>query len=178
LLLYQGRAVGCIYNRKPNVEPYPMETALQMSILDSFQPASTLIIYDLPAEVITSMSAMFLGVPVSLGENKEALKILRNSLKAMKKTGETGCFTLSLPNEGDLALVLFYRGDLFGVFHVDGQAFSGSLQSAEKLIKKSESATLELSILPKEMMSDAVLFGYGLSTTITELEEGPARAKI
>lgn len=168
LILFRGRAVGCIYGKKPMVEPYPIESAIQMLLLDSFLPETKLTIYDLPDEVILSMSAMFLGVPV-LDKDIADKKKLEDLTDTLKK--DTAILTATAANE--MCLAFLHEGSIFGSFHVDNQHFSDRGDNFDAVMEKAEDSKVEISLLPREMTSDKVLFGYGLSTTL-EVMKGQA----
>ncbi|HNB24113.1 MAG TPA: hypothetical protein PKZ32_16965, partial [Candidatus Melainabacteria bacterium] len=168
LLLFRGRAVGCIYGKKPMVEPYPIESAIQMLLLDSFLPETKITIYDLPDEVILSMSAMFLGVPV-LEKDFADKKNLASLVKPLKD--DTAILTATAANE--MCLAFLHEGEVFGSFHVDEQRFSDQGETFDTVLNKATDSTVEISILPHEMTTDKVLFGYGLSSTL-EVMKGQA----
>ena len=168
LILFRGRAVGCIYGKKPMVEPYPIESAIQMLLLDSFLPETKLTIYDLPDEVVLSMSAMFLGVPV-LEKDFAKKKELKSLIVPLKK--ETAILTALANNE--MCLAFLHEGEVFGSFHVDDQKFNDQGSAFDEVIEKAPDSKVEISILPSEMTTDKVLFGYGLSTTL-EIMKGHA----
>jgi hypothetical protein len=168
LLLFRGRAVGCIYGKKPMVEPYPIESAIQMLLLDSFLPETKLTVYDLPDEVILSMSAMFLGVPV-LEKDYADQKKLNSLVKTLKN--DTAILTALAANE--MCLAFLHEGEVFGSFHVDHQKFSDQGTSFDEVMDKAPDSKVEISILPAEMTTEKVLFGYGLSTTL-EVMKGQA----
>ncbi len=168
LILYRGRAVGCIYGKKPMVEPYPIESAIQMLLLDSFLPETKLTVYDLPDEVILSMSAMFLGVPV-LEKDFAEKKELKSLIVPLKQ--ETAI--LSVIAENEMCLAFLHEGEVFGSFHVDDQRFSDAADGFDEVMDKTPDSKVEISILPSEMTTEKVLFGYGLSTTL-EMMKGQA----
>lgn len=171
LLLFKGRAVGCIYGKKPMVEPYPIESAIQMLLLDSFLPDTNLTVYDLPDEIILSMSSMFLGVPVAEREGESAAELFETTLKSLKSKNETAVATLTSQKEMSLAFI--HEGERFGSFDVDLQKFYPQADVFDELIQKSPDSKVEMSILPPEMTTEKVLFGYGLSTTL-EIMKGKA----
>ncbi|MBC7999219.1 MAG: hypothetical protein IAF58_14815 [Leptolyngbya sp.] len=171
LLLFRGRAVGCIYGKKPMVEPYPIESAIQMLLLDSFLPDTNLTVYDLPDEIILSMSSMFLGVPVQEREGESAAELFEKTLTTLKSKNETAIATLTSKSEMSLAFV--HEGERFGSFDVDLQKFYPQTDVFDELIHKSSDSKVEITILPPEMTTEKVLFGYGLSTTL-EIMKGKA----
>lgn len=168
LLLYRGRAVGCIYGKKPMVEPYPIESAIQMLLLDSFLPETKLTVYDLPDEIILSMSAMFLGVPVLEKDYAD-----RKNLDALVKSLKNDTAILTATSAKEMCLAFLHEGEVFGTFHVDEQKFSDKGAIFDEVMEKEPDTTVEISILPSEMTTDKVLFGYGLSTTL-EVMKGQA----
>lgn len=175
ILLYRGRVVGAIYGRKPMTDPYPVEPALKMTLEDSFLPESELTIYNLPEEIVLSMSAMFLGCPVTGEDGVPAREGMKPLLDDLHERKDTGCITLTGADTGELAIVYVKDGSVLGAFQVDRTSFDDKASAVNDLIDEVSGARAELSILPPELTTDAVLFGYGLSATLTEMQDGPAR---
>jgi hypothetical protein len=150
------------------VEPYPIESAIQMLLLDSFLPETKLTVYDLPDEIILSMSAMFLGVPVLEKDYAD-----RKNLEALVKSLKNDTAILTATSAKEMCLAFLHEGEVFGTFHVDEQKFSDKGAIFDEVMNKEPDSTVEISILPSEMTTDKVLFGYGLSTTL-EVMKGQA----
>lgn len=174
MLLFQGRAVGCIYGKKPQSDPYPTETALQMMLLDMSFPETSLQLYELPLEVVLPMSSLFLGCPVdeeatSTNERPQ----LNAALQSLKSKKTTACLTLHLNSGSELCFAFVHKGRYYGAYHVEGQKFESDVNLFRQLIENDKTATLEIHILPGEMLTDSVLFGYSIDSIITEMEEYP-----
>lgn len=172
MLLFEGRAVGCIYGKKPQSDPYPTETALQMMLLDMAFPETSLQLYELPLEVVLSMSSLFLGCPVDKEETSERPQ-LNTLLQSLKSKKLTACLSLHLNSGSELCFAFVHKGRYFGAFHVEGQKFESDVNLFNDLIASDKTSTLDQHILPSEMLSDSVLFGYSIDSIITEMEDYP-----
>jgi hypothetical protein len=80
---------------------------------------------------------------------------------------------LSVTAENEMCLAFLHEGQVFGSFHVDDQRFSDAADSFDQVMDKTPDSKVEISILPAEMTTEKVLFGYGLSTTL-EIMKGQA----
>lgn len=165
-LIYRGRVVGGIYGTRTPSEPYTAEVALNMMMLDLGSEGTTLKIYPLPDQVVLPMSAMFLGFPAPVDDflSDDALVQsvveICNELVSRK---ETGCITVTLPKTEELCLVYVHAGKCPGYFNVDFQRFAVDLNQLDNLIAGDVDARLELFLLPPEMTSLHVSFGYSLT---------------
>lgn len=167
-LIYRGRVVGCIYGTRSPSDPYPTEVALNMTMLDLGSQSTTLRIYPLPDQVVLPMSAMFLGFPAPVddflpGDEDALVQSIVETVDQLMERKETGCITVTLPKTKELCLVYVHAGKCPGFFNVDFQKFSTDLNPLQKLIEDDVDARLELFLLPSEMTSLHVTFGYSLT---------------
>ncbi len=72
LLLYQGKAVGCIYTTKTMPLTQPTEEAIKLVVRDLEFPNSTVKIYPLNENTVLPMSALFLGYPIFRTDDLDA----------------------------------------------------------------------------------------------------------
>jgi hypothetical protein len=162
-LLYKGRVVGCIYGNKTLSEPQPTEGSLQFMMKDLSLPETNVVIYDLPEQVALSMSALFLGYPVDRTDEHDSKTYFEYIINWLKDREQTACIALSLPTEGGTCLGFVYKGEFIGSFYVEEQKYVTNISSMMQLIEKDPQARIEVSMLPPEMTSTAVRFGYSLS---------------
>jgi hypothetical protein len=162
VLLYRGRAVGCIYGNKSLPEPQPTEPSLQMMLNDLGDPETTLVVYDLPEEVTLSMSALFLGYPVDRTDDLDAKSYIEHIGSWLQQREQTACLAVQLSGPRT-CLAFVYKGRYVGSFYVEDQKFSPELKVLYDLIAQDPKAAVHASILPPEMTSSSVRFGFSLS---------------
>lgn len=163
MLLYRGRAVGCIYGRKSMPDSMPTEQSLTMMLEDLTLPETTVSVYDLPEDVTLAMSALFLGYPVRRSDDLDARSYMDYLCGWFTEKVQTACLALSFPSTSANCLVFVTAGQYTGAFYVEDQKFSRDKNYVYELLANEPQAGLEASILPPEMTSSAVRFGFSLS---------------
>ena len=163
VLLYKGRAVGCIYGSKDMKEPLPTENSLQMMLNDCQTPDTQLLMYGLPEEVTLAMSALFLGYPVDRSDELDARQYMDYIMSWFAQKQQTACLAFSLPASSATLLAFVHNGVYVGSFYVETQEFSRDVNFVYNVIAQDPQARVEASILPPELTSSAVRFGFSLS---------------
>lgn len=163
VLLYRGRAVGCIYGNKQLREPLPTESSLQMMLSDCQTPDTHLVMYGLPEEVTLAMSALFLGYPVERSDDLDARSYMDYIMSWFSQKEQTACLAFSLPASGATLLAFVYKGAFVGSFYVETQEFSRDIEFVYTLIRQDPQSRVEASILPPELTSTSVRLGFSLS---------------
>ena len=163
MLLYRGRCVGCIYSSKSNPECPPQEEALQHTIADMKHPDTKIKLYDLPESLVLASSALFLGYPVEHQIEPVPRDCFDYTLEWLDSKKYTACLTIGLTNRIGHCFVYIYRGLYVGSFYVEDQTFNQNRDFVYSIIAEDPKATINVQILPNEMTSAAVRFGYSLS---------------
>jgi len=163
LLLYKGRAVGCIYGCKTIPETQPTEQSLQLMLSDLERPDTLVRMYDLPESVTLAMSALFLGYPVQRNDDYDSVGYMNYIGSWFESKAQTACLAITLPASSATCLAFTYRGQFVGSFYVEDQNFSPDINFVHQLLKNDPDSNIEASILPPEMTSSAVRFGFSLS---------------
>lgn len=164
VLLYKGRAVGCIYGNKQLKEALPTtESSLQMMLNDCQTPDTHLVMYGLPEEVTLAMSALFLGYPVERSDDLDARSYMDYIMSWFQQKEQTACLVFSLPSSCATLLAFVYKGQFIGSFYVETQEFSRDINFVYELIKQDAQSRVEATILPPELTSAAVRLGFSLS---------------
>lgn len=163
MLLYKGRCVGCIYGNKSMNEDQPSEQSLQFMLNDLKIDGTKVQVYDLPEPVTLAMSALFMGYPVDGSDSLDAKAYMDYLLGWFTDKQQTACLAINLPSIGAMCLVFVHGGKFIGAFCVEDQHFSEDINYVYGLLEKDPSATVGASILPPELTSNAVRFGYSLS---------------
>lgn len=165
-LLYKGRVVGCIYGRKPQPQTQVLEQSLKAMLEDLSLKSTEMQVYELPDEVVISMSALFLGVPIGAGQTADAgdsknyIEVLMPSLESKQ---ETACVMVSTNEKPSRCLGFVYLGHTFGSYSIVDQKFDTSFDPLVKLCSNSDDAQINAYLLPKEMTSASVVYGYSLT---------------
>jgi hypothetical protein len=162
-LLYKGRAVGCIYGRKQQSENYGTEQSLQIMLQDLEKVDTAIQLYDLPESVVLPMSALFLGYPVPREENVDARTYMDYMCNWFESKSQTACLAITFPSRSATSLCFIHEGKFCGAFYVEEQKFSQDKEFVYSLMASDPQASVEANILPPEMTSSAVRFGFNLS---------------
>ncbi len=162
MLLYRGRAVGCIYGNHNQTEPEPTEPSLHMMLQDMRLPNTEVLVYDLPENVILAMSALFLGYPVERKDTLDPRSYFDYIVDWLELKQLTACVAFSMPTIMGTCLGFVCNGTFIGTFYVEEQSFSPELEFIYDLIAQDYATKVEVSILPPEMTSSSVRFGFSL----------------
>jgi hypothetical protein len=166
-LLYKGRVVGCIYGRKPQPQTQVLEASLKAMMADLVLSSTEMQVYELPDEVVISMSALFLGVPIGAGQTADAgdsKSYIGELMPSLEEKGDTACVMVSTTDKPSRILGFVHRGQAFGSYSIVDQKFDLGFDQLHQLCEESEDAVVNAYLLPKEMTSESVVYGYALTT--------------
>lgn len=163
MLLYRGRVVGCIYGTKMLKDPLSTEGSLALMVQDLGLPETVVMSYELPEDVALSMSALFLGYPVTRSDDLDARSYADHLCNWFAEKQQTACLAFSLPSTAGTCLAFIHQGKFVGAFYVEDQTFTRDVNFVYDLLAKDPQAGVEASILPPDMTSQAVRFGFSLS---------------
>jgi hypothetical protein len=163
MLLYRGRAVGCIYGCKSMPETQPTEQSLQLMLSDLELPETSVRMYDLPESVTLAMSALFLGYPVQRNDEYDAMSYMDYICNWFESKSNTACLAITLNSSSATCLGFIHKGQFCGAFYVEDQKYTTDVSFVHDLLRNDPKAGIEASILPPEMTSSAVRFGFSLS---------------
>ncbi len=162
MLLFEGRVAGAIYGRKDAQETFAVEKAINLMKADIAGADTFLQVYELPQDVVLAMSALFLGCPLAKDESKAMLDYFDTTLMSISLTGETGCLTYSEESGSPDILVFISKGQPFGGYKIAAQEYIGNAEALLSEIRKNEKGSIEAHILPEQLLSEAMTFGYKL----------------
>lgn len=168
-ILYRGRAVGCVYGRKDHGTRSGVEVSLRAMLEDLKREDTELLIYDLPQEAVLCMSSLFFGVPVESRRAREGANSqerVQALIDEFQEKKETACLVVGDAARTFECLGFLYQGDSFGSFSIGDQRFSAENDLLLKSAETIDSSTLDAYLLPKEMTSNSVLFGYSLTALL------------
>lgn len=167
LLLYRGRCVSCIYGKKQKADFWTTEAAIQLTLADLLLPDTRVQIYKLPDQVILPMSALFLGYPVEPKPGSSVQSYVEYLLNWFAQKKQTAAIALALPSVPALCLSFIHEGNFYGSFYVEEQKFHAGTDFLFGLIGRDSEASMQTFVLPPEMTSDSVRFGYGLTIALS-----------
>jgi len=164
-ILYNGRVLGCLYSCF-KAEIQSTDPSLKLMLGDLAHSESIAWVYDLPENVVLSVSALFQGVPVPRSDEYDARTYMDKVIDLLGKKKDTACVAFNLPSSRSTCLTFVYKGDYIGAFYVKDQVFKEDIEFVHDLLKEEEHARAEACILPPEV-SDNEEFGFSLSHTKT-----------
>jgi hypothetical protein len=165
LIFLNGRVVGSIYTKKPVPDPYPFETGIRKVLEDITSPgaAADLEMYELPAAVVLSMSALFQGYIDKPEAEEDNLAYAEKMLVHFAVCKQTACFDLlDADKDTPVALGFVWNGEFQGSFDIGDRVFSEERDFFGKLLTGRSGCKLQAHILPGVMTTDAVRFGFSL----------------
>ena len=168
LLLFKGRAVGCVYGNKALKKSHPTESSLQLMLSDCKLPGAEMEMYALPDEVTLAMAALFIGYPVERSDDLDAETYFEYISSWFLQKASIACVSFTLPSTQSTMLALICYGKYFGTYHVDDCEFSPNLQYLISKLRKNRDAKAEAFILSPELTSASVRLGFSLSMNIPE----------
>jgi len=165
MLLYRGRCVGCIYGNKQMPESPPNEEALAYMLADMRLPDTQITMYDLPEDIVLASSSLFLGHPLERNESRTPQEYFQYTLQWLEEKKQTACMcmTVNIANPPKHCFIYIYRGQYVGAFYVEDQSVSKEISRVYSILNEDPQATFNVLILPPEMTSSAIRFGFSLS---------------
>ncbi|MBX3077314.1 hypothetical protein KF707_00940 [Candidatus Obscuribacterales bacterium] len=166
-LLYKGRVVGCIYGRKPQPQTQVLEASLKAMMDDLMLQSTEMQVYELPDEVVIAMSALFLGVPIGAGQTADAgdpKAYIKDLMPSLAEKNDTACVMVSTTDKPSRILGFVHQGKPFGSYSIVDQNFTPGFEQLHQLCDESDDAVVNAYLLPKEMQSEKVVYGYALTT--------------
>lgn len=164
LILYSGRAVGLVYTTKLIVEPYPFEDGLRRMLQDVQSADARMEMYDLPGDLVLSMSALFLGYADQNNEDLDNFAYADKIIAHLAARKETACLSLVEESLAPCALSYITNGEFKGTFAIAERTFGEEQDFFRQVLEKYPKMRLHAHILPAAMLTDSVRFGYSLTS--------------
>jgi len=162
-LLYKGRVVGCFHQSKETPLPGPTAAALAGLLSDLDQAETNVTIYDLPEEIVFSMSALFLGTLLNMQCENTASDHYDSLMENLTRRKKSACLTILAGYPVETRLVLVHRGQLIGVFNVEDQLFFRDENSLNDLFDRFPQAVIEARVAGNSNAKSVKHYGYSLS---------------
>ncbi|MBP9094294.1 hypothetical protein KBI23_24975 [bacterium] len=163
ILLYNGRAVGCIYGCKSNPDAKATEESLSMTLSDLEAADTVVTMYDLPDEAALAMSALFLGLALEREDNLDSRSYFDHVMNWFVTSASTACVVITLPASKSTYLVFVGKGQFGGAFFVEEQQFTKDRNAIYQLFEQDQGAVVEVSLLDPKAIAPGVRFGYSLT---------------
>lgn len=133
-------------------------------MLDDLETPETAVeIYDTPESIIIAMSALFLGYPVQRDDDHDARTYMDYICSWFERKSQTACLAITQPSFAATCLGFIHKGEFIGAFNIESQEFNTDKEFVYELLRKDSKSNVEASVLPTEMTSSAVRFGFSLS---------------
>lgn len=167
IIFLNGRVVGTIYTAKNVTESGKFAVEIKRILEDISTPEidANMEMYELPRGIVLSLSSLFLGY-VDLPENQNNnLAYAERMLAHLAKTKGTGCFNVLNPKtDSPFALGFIADGVFKGSYTIDQKAFAEEPGFLLNMLLSQTQLKLQTHMLPAAMTSDAVRFGFSLSS--------------
>lgn len=163
MLLYKGKSVGCIYGRKTDPTQKPLDISITLMLDDLESPDTVISIYDLPEPVVVCMAAVFLGNPLERNDKLTAREYMDQICELMAADKATAALAFSFSAHPNTCIGFVFEGEYIGAFSVDDQKFLQTKDHMHMLLDGDKDATLDVSVLPKELATREEQFGFSLS---------------
>jgi hypothetical protein len=164
VIFHHGRVVGSVYTTKLISEPYPFEVGLRRLLEDMKLQDAELEMYDLPGDLVLSMSALFLGYTDQRKDTLNNLEYAEEMLAHFATRKETACFSLNEQTQTPCALGFVSDGEFIGMYVIAERTFGKDKVFMRQVLDKHATSRLEAYILPSAMTTDSVRFGYSLTS--------------
>jgi len=168
LILLNGRVVGMIYTTKSSNDPCSIPVGIKKILEDVSAPdlEADMEMYELPRAIVLSMSSLFLGyvdTPPALVSN---LVYGERMLAHFASNRGTACFHLvNSKTDALFALAFVCEGVFRGIYTIDQKAYAEEHGFFLNLLLSQTQLKMQTHILPAAMTTDAVSFGFKLSSS-------------
>jgi hypothetical protein len=114
------------------------------------------------------MSALFMGYPVKRTDDYDTRAYFDYICQWAANKNQTACLSVILPASNGNCFAYIYKGQFAGAFYVEDQMFTQDKNFVYRLLRNDDQAIIEASILPPELTSSAVRFGFSISMARTK----------
>jgi len=163
ILLYKGRAVGCIYGCKSNPDAKATEESLTLTLTDLEATDTMVTMYDLPDEATLAMSALFLGYTLEREDSMDSRTYFDSVMNSFVQNHSTACVVVTIPSTKSTYLIFVGKGRFGGAFFVEEQQFTKDPKAIYQLFESDAGAQVEVSLLSAEAVAPGMRFGYSLT---------------
>ncbi|MBX9570933.1 MAG: hypothetical protein K2X77_18710 [Candidatus Obscuribacterales bacterium] len=158
VVLYKGRAVGCLYSSERQKDPLSIENSLQMTLADCHTPGTRMLRYWLPDELALSIAALFLGEPIQRSDDWNAPDYFDYIFNWFTGNKQTACIAVA-----GCIFTFIHTGNFVGAFFVEDQQFVKDINAVRNLLQQNPQASVDASVLPPERYAPPVRLGLSLS---------------
>lgn len=167
LILLNGRVVGTIYTTKSFNESCSVAVGIKKILADISIPDldADMEMYELPTAIVLSLSSLFLGYVDRPQPRISNLTYAEKMLFHLSSSRGTACINLLNPTtESPFALGFIADGKFRGTYTIDQKFFAEEQGFLLNILLSQMQLKVQTHILPAAMTTDAVRFGYSLSS--------------
>lgn len=158
VVLYKGRAVGCLYSSERLKDPLSIENSLQMTLADCHTPGTKMLRYWLPDELALSIAALFLGEPIQRSDDWNAPDYFNYIFDWFTDNKQTACIAIA-----GCIFTFIHSGNFVGAFFVEDQQFVKDINAVRNILAQNPQASVDASVLPPERYAPPVRLGLSMS---------------
>ncbi len=163
MLLYRGRALGCVFGERTLEHQLFSEEALACALEDLSSPDNTLIAHQLPEDIVLAAASMFQGQPLSISRQASAKDYFQAAMDLLLESGSPGCIVVKQKNDDAMAMVYIARNKVVGIYsNRDGWMDTKHLSSLFDLTG-TDDVEITGSVLLVQNGEQAYLLGISLS---------------
>lgn len=160
ILLYRGRAVGCVRAAADSMLLLPTAESLSIILRDLQDKSTTFTLFAMTEPLVRAYSSLFLGHPMEHEiDGEQPLLYFHRVRKCYERDSLTGSIVL-MTSAGETYIFLFDRGDFVGSYDVDGQCLLRLPKDTTSLLDNNVFSGADGCVLDSTCPED---YGYALS---------------
>lgn len=116
ILLYRGRALGCVFGERTLQHQLFGEEGLACALEDLSSPDNTLTVHQLPEDLVLAAASMFQGQPLSVSRQTSAQDYFQACMDVLLQSGSPGCIVVKQVNDDALGIIYVARNTVAGIY--------------------------------------------------------------
>ncbi|MBX9771000.1 MAG: hypothetical protein K2X29_06495 [Candidatus Obscuribacterales bacterium] len=163
ILLYRGRALGCVFGERTLKHQLFGEEGLACALEDLSSPDNTLIVHQLPEDIVLAAASLFQGQPLSISYQISAQDYFQAAMDMLLQSGSPGCIVVKQKHDDAMAMVYINRNKTVGIYsNRDGWQDPKQMKSLFDLTG-TDDVEITGSVLLVQSGEQAYLLGMSLS---------------
>jgi hypothetical protein len=163
ILIFRGRAFGCIYGSKRFGQQLFGEQAYQHILADMSHRDNVLDAYILSEDIVLAAASLFHGEIFSARSGASSEEVFEAAHNCLTRAGKPGCIVINDQDKLPVAVVYVFGGKVVGVFsHKDGWV-STNYQTALKYVTQNRNASVFASMLSASNTQEVLALTFSLS---------------
>lgn len=163
ILLYRGRSLGCVFGERTLEHQIFSEEGLACALEDLSSPDNTLIVHQLPEDIVLAAASLFQGQPLGISHQQSAKDYFQAAMDLLLESTSPGCIVVKQKHDDAMAMVYITRGKVVGIYsNRDGWLDPSQLSTLFDLTGTDE-VEISGSVLLVQNGEQAYLLGTSLS---------------